>query len=187
MGRGNVVFVFRISNTLCYSNFLEWFGRKSSSSSTTHPSCAVVMHASTSRRRRRRRSSNYHAPNTKGTVLEDQDDIRASLPFPSLPFPSHHEFPKIATTQTYLNKRRTRTRIQQSLFFFWLKILSASSLCPGRKNNFFFFAILISKTATERERERAPKKVFLSLWLVVFFSSRSQLSWLQKVEEIINP
>jgi hypothetical protein len=27
----------------------------------------------------------------------------------------------------------------------------------------------------------------LSLWLVVFFSSRSQLSWLQKVEEIINP
>jgi hypothetical protein len=35
-----------------------------------------------------------------------------------LPFPSHHEFPKIATTQTYLNKRRTRTRIQQSLFFF---------------------------------------------------------------------
>jgi hypothetical protein len=34
----------------------------------------------------------------------------SELPFPSLPFPSHHEFPKIATTQTYLNKRRTRTR-----------------------------------------------------------------------------
>ncbi len=127
-GEGGMLFLFfRISHTLCSSSFLEWFGRKSSSSSTTHPSCAVVMHASSTsrrrRRRRRRKNSNYHAPNTKGTVL---DDIRASLPFPSLlPFPSYHEFPKIATTQTYLNKTRTRTRIQQSFFF----LLTQNPLC----------------------------------------------------------